>query len=92
MSIQVLLLVKLSGFQGKRCLYLAERVHLKHLCTRGYGKWCLKVQISHLIYRYNNRGSFYGESRIEDTLRRITGFPAEWLGITDRGVIKERSK
>lgn len=31
----------------------------------------------------------YQQVRIEDTIRKITGFPAEWFGIKNRGLIKE---
>ncbi|MDI6707424.1 MAG: D-aminoacylase [Firmicutes bacterium] len=80
------------------------KVFLKHprsmVCTDSFafddkGVWGLDTEIPCLLPHPNTYCAFpryittYGEGRIEDTIRRITGFPAEWLGITDRGVIKE---
>ncbi len=31
----------------------------------------------------------YPQGRVEDTIRKITGFPAQWFGIKNRGLIKE---
>lgn len=31
----------------------------------------------------------YGQPRIEDTIRKATGLPAQWFGIENRGLIKE---
>lgn len=80
------------------------KVFLKHprsmVCTDSFvfddkGVWGIDTEIPYLLPHPNTYCAFpryittYGEDRIEDTIRRITGFPAEWLGITDRGVIKE---
>lgn len=80
------------------------KVFLKHpksmVCTDAFvfddkGVWGIDTEIPRFLPHPNTYCAFpryittYGENRIEDTIRRITGFPAEWLGIKDRGIIKE---
>lgn len=80
------------------------KVFLKHhrsmVCTDAFffddkGVWGQTTEIPRILPHPNTYCAFvryllnYGEDRLEDKIRRITGFPADWFELVDRGYIKE---
>lgn len=61
----------------------------------GFGTFGLKKKYPDILIHPNTFYSMvnylmkFGSDRIEDTVRRITGKPADWLGLGDRGYLKE---
>ena len=61
----------------------------------GYGTFGLGKAVPEILTHPNTYYSMvnyllhYGSDRMEDTIRRITGKPADWLKLDDRGYLKE---
>ena len=61
----------------------------------GYGTFGRKKDFPDILVHPNTFYSMvnyilnYGSDRLEDTIRRITGKPADWLRLDDRGYLKE---
>lgn len=80
------------------------KVLLKHprsmVCTDAFvfddkGIWGINTEIPRLLPHPNTYCAFpryilnYGEDRIEDSIKRLTSFPAQRLGLKNRGVLQE---